>query len=213
MTLTEALELFKLNNSTEITEENIKKVYRNYCFAYHPDAHHDENPDVYQDMMIKINEAYDVLKKYVFFNNIKEQINEKEKQERQQQIVKEQILMDIIVRAYYASKNELDKINSDFLDIFLSIPHRVGRTKINKRTIGAYPHIDKAFENKAKSESELMKKNIEKYAKEFARKYDIEINYLEVIGGEYINFLNGTNWYEKYKNYQEKETEDIKRLT
>lgn len=56
--------------------------------------------------------------------------------------------------------------------------------------------------NKAKTESEIMNRYIKKYAEEFAEKYGIEINFLEVVRGGYINFLNNTNWYEKYRNYQ-----------
>lgn len=35
MTLTESLELFKLDDSTQINEETIKKTYRTYCCKYH----------------------------------------------------------------------------------------------------------------------------------------------------------------------------------
>ena len=55
-----------------------------------------------------------------------------------------------------------------------------------------------------------MKKYIKMFAQEFAEKYGIEINFLEVIGGDYINFLNNTNWYERYMNHQEQD--DKKRL-
>lgn len=190
----------------------MKKIYRSYCLKYHPDAHPNEDTDFYKEMMQKINEGYGILKKHILYINIEVEKAQTEKQREEEQIEKERILMDIIVRAYYASKDEIDKINADFLDMFLSIPQKVGHVmSAGYKTIVGYQHIWKAFENKAKMESEIMNKYIEKFAKEFISKYGIETYFLEVISGEYINFLNSTNWYEKYKNYQD-ENSNIKRL-
>lgn len=213
MNINEALELFKIDDLSQITEEELKKMYRTYCFMYHPDAHPNEDVDFYKEMMQKINEGYSILKEHILFTDIKTRKTESERQREEEQIEKEKILMDIIVRAYYASKNEIDKINADFLDMFLSIPQKVGHMRtVGYKTVAGYRHISEAFENKAKMESEIMNKHIEKFAKEFVSKYGIEMNFLEVIGGEYINFLNRTNWYEKYKNYQEEENNNKKRL-
>ena len=85
--------------------------------------------------------------------------------------------MDIIVKAYYASKAEIDKINSEFLDLFLSLPQKVGHMTTGgyRKPIAGYHHIDEIFENKSKAESKVMKKYIKMFAQEFAEKYGIEI--------------------------------------
>ena len=213
MDLYEALNIFEITNSNNVTEEDIKKIYRKLCFLYHPNAHPTEDVSVYHDRMVKINKAYEILKRHCAYDQNKNSFTDQEKQRVKQKTEKEKILMDIIVRAYYASKEEIDKINSDFLDLFLSLPQKVGHMTIGggyRRHVAGYHHIDEVFENKSKAESEVMKKYIKMFAEEFAQKYGIEINFLEVVGGDYINFLNNTNWYEKYINY--KEQEDIKRL-
>lgn len=202
MELCEAMNIFGITESNKINEEEIKKIYRQLCFLNHPDAHQNEDTKYYNDMMSKINAAYEMLKHYAYSQS-KNFLNNSEEQRIKEQIEKEKILMDIIVRAYYASKPEIDKLNSDFLDLFLSIPQKVGNiTYGDYKPIVGYDHIGEIFMNKAKTESEIMNKYIEKYAEEFAEKYGIEINFLEVVRGGYINFLNNTNWYEKYRNYQ-----------
>lgn len=212
MDLYEALSIFEIADSNNINEEEIKNIYKKLCFLYHPDAHQNEDVEHYDDMMKKINSAYEILKNHCAYNQNKSSLNDREKLQFKQQTEKEKILMDIIVRAYYASKAEIDKINSEFLDLFLSLPQKVGHVTTGgyRKPIAGYHHIDEVFENKSKAESEVMKKYIKTFAQEFAEKYGIEINILEVIGGDYINFLNNTNWYEKYINYQEQD--DIKRL-
>lgn len=211
MDLFEAIGIFEIADSKNINEEEIKRIYRKLCFLYHPDAHQNEDVKYYNDMMYKINSAYEILKCHCAYNQNKSSFYNPEEQRVKQQTEKEKILMDIIVRAYYASKAEIDKINSEFLDLFLSLPQIVGHmTTGGYKTVVGYQHIDEVFKNKSQAESEVMKKYIKMFAQEFAEKYGIEINFLEVIGGDYINFLNNTNWYEKYINYQEQD--DIKRL-
>lgn len=211
MNLYEAMSIFEITDSKNINEEEIKRIYRKLCFLYHPDAHQDEDVKHYDDMMSKINSAYEILKRYCAYNQNKSSFTDRDEQRIKQQTEKEKILMDIIVRAYYAAKAEIDKINSDFLDLFLSLPQKVGHMTIGsgyRKPVAGYCHIDEVFENKSKAESEVMKKYVKMFAQKFAEKYGIEINFLEVIGGDYINFLNNTNWYEKYINYQEQD--DIK---
>ena len=208
MSLEEAMSVFKIVNESEITEENIKKVYRSLCFQYHPDAHQNEDEEYYNNMMKQINEAYEILRKYTPKTNYQNNYEEKKRNEKQQQIVKEQILMDIIVRAYYAAKAEIDKINEDFMDYFLSIPQQVGHIPSGSygKPETAYRHIRKAFEEKAIAESEIMNEYIKKFAIEFADKYGIEIDFLEIVTGEYINFLNNNRtWYDKYCSYKGQE--------
>lgn len=212
MDLYEALSIFEISDSNNVNEEEIKSIYRKLFFLYHPDAHQIEDVKHYNDMMSKINSAYEILKSHCAYNQNKSSFNDWEEQRVKQQTEKEKILMDIIVRAYYASKTEIDKINSEFLDLFLSLPQKVGHLTTGgyRKPVAGYHHIDEVFENKSKAESEVMKKYIKMFAQEFAEKYGIEINFLEVVGGDYINFLNNTNWYEKYINY--KEQDDIKKL-
>lgn len=212
MDLYEAMSIFEIADSKNINEEEIKRIYRKLCFLYHPDAHQNEDVKHYDDMMSKINSAYEILKSHCVYNQNKIHFNDRDEQRVKQQTEKEKILMDIIVRAYYASKAEIDKINSEFLDLFLSLPQKVGHMTTGGygKPIAGYHHTDEVFENKSKAESEVMKKYIKMFAQQFAEKYGIEINFLEVIGGDYINFLNNTNWYEKYINFQEQD--DIKKL-
>ena len=97
--------------------------------------------------------------------------------------------MDIIVKSYYASKSEIDKINSDFLDLFLSIPQKVGHMSNGlSRPVSGYRHIDEVFEQKSLQESTILKEYIKKFALEFVTKYGIEINFFEVSTGDYIIF-------------------------
>jgi len=213
MNLEEAMNIFKIASESEIKEENIKKIYRSLCFQYHPDAHQNEDEEYYGNMMKQINAAYEILRKYIPSINYINDYEEKIKNEKQKQIVKEQILMDIIVKAYYASKVEIDKINADFMDYFLSIPQQVGNIysgTFGKPVVG-YEHIKKAFEEKAAAESKIMNEYIKKFAIEFAEKHGIDIDFLQVVTGEYINFLNGDrNWYDKYCSYKEKNEEQKK---
>lgn len=58
MTLKEAKRIFNING--QYTEESIKKIYRNLARTYHPDYNNNGN-----EMMQKVNEAYEVLKKYI----------------------------------------------------------------------------------------------------------------------------------------------------
>ena len=211
MELYEAMSIFGITEQKKVDEEELKRIYRQLCFFNHPDAHLDEDFKYYNDMMSKINTAYEILKYYCACSKNKDFFTNDEEQQVKKQTEKEKILMDIIVRAYYASKPEIDKINSDFLDLFLSIPQKVGNiTGRNYKPIVGYRHIEEIFISKAKTESEIMNKYIKKYAEDFAEKYGIKIEFLDVVGDEYINFLNNANWYEKYINYQEKE--DIKKI-
>ncbi len=211
MNLSEAVNIFEIVDLNNVNEEEIKGIYRKLCFLYHPDAHPNEASKYYDDMMSKVNNAYNILKRHCACKQNKS-FDAQEEQRFKQQIEKEKILMNIIVRAYYASKAEIDKINSDFLDLFLSLPQKVGHmtTGGHRRPIVGYRHIDEIFENKSKTEAEVMKKYIKMFAQEFAEKYSIEINFLDVTSGDYINFLNNTNWYERYMNY--KEQDDVKKL-
>lgn len=208
MTIEEAMKVFKIIDENELSEDNIKKIYRKLCFLYHPDAHLYEDSKKYTEIISQVNNAYDVLKQYITRVNYKSSYDEKQKRKEREQTEKEKILMDIIVKSYYASKAEIDKINADFLDYFLSIPHKAGKDKI-----ASYRHIGEAFNNKAKNESEIMNKYIKKFALEFANKYDIKINFMEIMTDEYINFLNQTNWYDKYCSYKESEEKNSKRLS
>lgn len=211
MDLYKALNIFEIADLKDVNEEEIKSIYRKLCFLYHPDAHQNKDSKHYNDMMSKINDAYEILKRHCAYKQNKIFFTDQDEQRVKQQTEKEKILMNIIVRAYYASKAEFDTINSNFLDLFLSLPQKVGHMTTGgySKPIAGYHHIDEVFENKSKEESEVMKKYIKMFAQEFAEKYGIEINFLEVIKGDYINFLNNTNWYEKYINYQE---HDIKGL-
>lgn len=208
MTIEDAMKTFKIMNKDELNEDNIKKIYRELCFLYHPDAHLSEDSQKYTEIISQINAAYDVLKQYITRINSKNSYVQKQQREKQEQTEKEKILMDIIVKSYYASKAEIDKINADFLDYFLSVPSKTGKVRV-----ASYRYIGEAFNNKAANESEVMNKYIKKFALEFANKYGIEINFMEVMTGEYINFLNRTNWYDKYCNYKENEEKSSRKLT
>lgn len=207
MNLEEAMQIFNISDEKEINEENVKKIYRHLCFQYHPDAHQNEDKEYYDNMMKQINVAYELLRNYIPSINYKNEYKERINNEKQKQIIKEQILMDIIVKAYYASKEEIDKINEDFMDFFLSVPQQVGNIFGGQnKTVTGYKHIQEAFNKKAATESKIMNEYIKKFAIEFADKYEINIDFLDVITGEYINFLNNNRtWYDKYCSYKEKE--------
>ena len=206
MNLEEALKIFDITDLSNTNLDEVKRIYRRLCFLYHPDAHQNEDTKKYNEMMAKVNSAYEILKYQCIYAQNNKTFTSQEEQSIKKQTAKEKILMDIIVKSYYASKSEIDKINSDFLDLFLSIPQKVGHMSNGlSRPVSGYRHIDEVFEQKSLQESTIMKEYIKKFALEFVTKYGIEINFVEVSTGDYINFLNNTNWYEKYINYKEPE--------
>ena len=207
MSLEEAMHIFEIASEAEIKEENIKKTYRSLCFQYHPDAHPSEDFNQYNNIMIEINEAYSMLMRHISNINSRNSYDQKRTREIEKQIIKEKILMNIIVRAYYESKDEINKMNEDFLDYFLSIPQKVGHVTSGPygRPVVGYRHIAEAFNKKASDENRIMQEYIKNLAIEFANKYGFEIEFLDVCTGEYINFLNSANWFDKYCSYKKQE--------
>ena len=205
MNFNDAKKVFNIDDDRKITNDNIKKIYKKLCFKFHPDAHLEEERTIYEEYMKCINIAYSVLKRFINKFDVNSTKDENEQHETEKQIIKEQILMDILVKAYYSSKEEIDEINSDFFEYFQKIPSKVGKIKDKCGNIHyGYRHTNRAFIFKAEDEYKIMAKYIKKYAIEFANRYEIKINIRDVVLGDYINFLNNTDWYDKYLKYNSK---------
>lgn len=224
MNLEEAISLFEIEDINKLTEEELKKLYRALCFKTHPDAHPNEDKDEYQQLFIQVQQAYDILFEYITnrqndtnysklngFNY--ESYQYRHQQEINRKIEKEKILTDIIVRAYYAAKPELDQINDKYLDILLSIPSDIHKHKIRGRTVlGGFRNIQEALEQKSKEEAKILEKYTRQYIHDFIEEYglDIDDRYFRYDG---LDFLEDINWYDKYMEKKQQESNQLARRT
>ena len=181
MTLEEAKRIFGIETLTK--DIDIKKIYRSLVFANHPDAH-PENSREYEEKIKIINEAYSILEHNTFYEERKSDREEKERYEKNKQIKKEQILTEIIVKTYYQSQSEINRL----------------RENIRREQV---THVLFEFmKDNAEKEAEIMEAFAKQNVKEFMKEYQLELdmnnrNYL-IAWGESLYFLEAIpDWYEK----------------
>lgn len=196
MTLKEAKRIFGIETLTK--DIDIKKIYRSLVFANHPDAH-PENSSEYEEKIKIINEAYSILEHNNFYEEIKSDREEKERYEKNKQIKKEQILTDIIVKTYYQSQSEINKLRENLLD---NLINKVSKLSLNRRRKQVTPVLPEFMKENAEKEAEIMKVFAKQNVKEFMKEYQLELdmnnrNYL-IAFGEPLYFLEAIpDWYEK----------------
>ena len=86
----------------------------------------------YEEKIKIINEAYSILEHNTFYEERKSVREEKERYEKNKQIKKEQILTEIIVKTYYQSQSEINKLRENFLS---NLINKVSKLTLNRRSV------------------------------------------------------------------------------
>ena len=197
MTLEDAKRIFGIETLTK--DIDIKKIYRSLVFANHPDAH-PENSSDYEEKIKIINEAYSILEQNTFYEEIKSDREAKERYEKNRQIKKEQILTDIIVKTYYQSQSEINKLRENLLD---NLINKVSKLSLNRRREQVTPVLPEFMKENAEKEADIMKVFAKQNVKEFMKEYQLEFdknsrNYIVAAYFEPLYFLEAIpDWYEK----------------
>lgn len=196
MTLEDAKRIFGIETLTK--DIDIKKIYRSLVFANHPDAH-PENSSDYEEKIKIINEAYSILEHNTFYEEIKSDREEKEEYEKNRQIKKVQILTDIIVKTYYQSQSEINKLRENLLS---SLINKVSKLNLDRRK-EVTPVLSGFMKENAEKEADIMRAFAKQNVKEFMKEYQLEFdknsrNYIVAAYFEPLYFLEAiTDWYEK----------------
>lgn len=196
MPLEEAKELF---NIVDLSDDiDLKKIYKNLVFLFHPDAH-PENPQEYTEKIKLINEAYGILE-----HNISGLMNssiksEKEEYETNKKIRKEQILTGIVVKSYYQSQNEISQLKAEMLNQYIN---RASSLDINReKMMGSIlePITIEVAHKEAKIMGKFVKQNVFAFIEEYGLYVDETSNrngFLYMF--EPLYFLDVIpDWYEK----------------
>lgn len=199
MTLEEAKEIFSFSSLTDETE--LKKKYKNLVFLFHPDAH-PENPEEYMKKIQEINEAYSILENSIEFLKRDKIRTQEEEYKKQKQIKKEQILTGIVVKSYYQSQNEINKLKTEMLNQYIS---KAAQLNINREKVMGNV-LEPITVEIAHKEARIMNVFVKQNVLAFINEYGLQINessnrnsFLYMF--EPLYFLDVIpDWYEKVLN-------------
>ncbi len=118
MTLEEAKQIFNITTLT--VDLNLKKMYKNLVFLNHPDAHPNENQEYFKVKIQEIKEAYSILEHSISILKNDSIKSQNEEYEINKKIRREQILTEIVVKSYYQSQNEINKLKAGLLEQYIN---------------------------------------------------------------------------------------------
>lgn len=200
MTLEEAKQIFNITTLT--ADLNLKKLYKNLIFLYHPDAHPNENQKYFKKKIQEINEAYSILKHSISILK-NDSIKSKNKEyETNKEIRKEQILTEIVVKSYYQSQNEISHLKAEMLNQYIS---RASKLNINREKIMGSV-LESITIEIAHKEAKIMNTYIKQNVAAFIDDYELEVNQTSNRNAvlymfEPLYFLDVIpDWYEKVSN-------------
>ena len=197
MLLEEAKQIF---NITTLTDDlNLKKLYKNLIFLYHPDAHLNEDQEYFKTKVQEINEAYSILEHSVSILKKDSIKSQNEEYETNKKIKKEQILTEIVVKSYYQSQDEISQLKAEMLNQYIS---RASVLDINREKImgSILEPITVEFAHK---ESRIMNTYLKQNVAAFIDDYGLEVNQTSnrntiLYMFEPLYFLDVIpDWYEK----------------